>query len=82
MPESLTAEVLRNICKLLQLLTVTMSLAYLPIAAQLLMPVTSSALFSSTGKTQATQRKVSQIVFLYHFSSLVTAVIALTECID
>lgn len=50
MPESLTAEVLRNICKLLQLLTVIMSLAYLPIAAQLLMPVTNSALFSNTGK--------------------------------
>lgn len=83
MPELLTAEVLRNICKPLQLLAMIISLAYPPVAAQLLMPVTVTALFSNTGKTQATQPYVGKFhryrVFLYHCSSLV---ISLSYCTD
>lgn len=54
MSELLTAELLRNICKPLQLLSI-ISLVYPPVVAPLLMPVTITALFSSTGKIQATR---------------------------
>lgn len=59
MPELLTSDVLRNICKPLQLLARTISLTHSPGAAHLLVLVTVTALFSNMGKTQATQSKVA-----------------------
>ena len=83
MPELLTAEMLRNICNPLQLLAMIISLVYPPVAAQLLMPVTITALFSNTGKTQATQPYIGKFqrhrVFLYHCSALATS---LSYCTD
>lgn len=78
MSELLTGELLRNICKPLQLLSI-ISLVYPPVVAQLLMPVTITALFSSTGKIQATRSSVGKFhryrEFLHHCSSLATSLI-------
>lgn len=62
------------------------SWAYPPVAAQLLIPLTVSALFSNTVKTQVTEPYVGKFqgyrVFLYHCSSLaILSHIALTGCI-
>lgn len=78
MPELLTAEVLRNICKPLQLLAMIISLAYPLVAAQLLMPVTVTALFFNTGKTRAAQ-PYSYRAFLHHCSSLATSFLHRTD---
>lgn len=62
MPELLTSEVLRNICRPLQLLAMTIPLTYPPVAAHPLVLATVIALLSSTGKIQSK----TDIVFLCH----------------
>lgn len=62
MPQLLTSEVLRNICRPLQLLAMTISLTYPPAAAAHQLALgTVTALLSSAGKTQGTQSQLAQI---------------------
>lgn len=65
MPELLTSEVLRNICRPLQLLAMTIPLTYPPVAAHPLVLATVIALLFSTGKIQYRKNTID-IVFLCH----------------